>query len=136
MPSKNIADQFGVKPGFVVQEFGYDDDVDFDARAAIEDAIEGALEDEDYRGVADMVICWWRSDDGDVDDLADFLVDCATSLDSGAGVIWCLVPAQGSEYHVPTADVSEAAHTAGQSATTTLAISPGWQAIRVTARGH
>ncbi|MDD7465969.1 MAG: DUF3052 domain-containing protein [Actinomycetaceae bacterium] len=136
MPSKNVAERFGVKPGFVVQEFGYDEDVDFDVRDDIEAVIGGVLEDEDYRGVADMVIGWWRSDDGDVDDLADFLVDCAASLDAGGGVIWCLVPAQGLDYHVPTSDVSEAAHTAGQSATTTLSISPQWQAIRVTAHGY
>ncbi|MCI6574135.1 MAG: DUF3052 domain-containing protein [Actinomycetaceae bacterium] len=136
MPNANVAERFGVKPGFVVQEFGYDEDVDFDVRSEIETAIGGVLEDEDYRGVADVVIGWWRSDDGDVDDLADFLVDCAASLDSGAGVIWCLVPAQGSDYHVPTSDVAEAARTAGQSATTTLSLSPSWQAIRVTAHGY
>ena len=136
MPRQEIAERFGFEAGFVVQEFGYDDDVDEALREAVEQITGEPLEDEDYRGVADGVIAWWRSDDGGVDDLADYLVDCAASLDEGAGVIWCLVPAAHNKYAVPTADVAEAAQVAGQRATTTFSVSPQWTAIRISARGR
>ena len=136
MVGKNIAEQFGVKLGNIVQEFGYDDDVDEALREHIEQLTGEPFEDEDYRGIADVVLAWWRSDDGNVDDLTDYLMDCAGSLEDGSGVIWCMVPSGHSDYHVSTADVSEAAQLAGQSATTTFAISREWTAIRVVARGR
>ncbi len=136
MSSNSVAVQLGLASGEIVQEFGYDDDVDRAFRAAIEEITGAALEDEDYRGVADCVIAWWRSDDGDVDDLADYLVDCAASLDEGIGAIWLLVPSVSSSYHVSAADVSEAAETAGQSATTTLVVSHEWTAVKLTTRNH
>ncbi|MCI7551309.1 MAG: DUF3052 domain-containing protein [Actinomycetaceae bacterium] len=129
-------EQFGFKKGDVIQEFGYDEDVDFELRDAVMDTIGEDLEDEDFRGVADGILAWWRSDDGDVDDLADFLVDCARSLEDGAGVIWCLVPSAHSQYHVSTADVTEAAKVAGQSVTTTVRVGDDWTAMRITSRGR
>lgn len=129
-------EKLGFKQGNVVQEFGFDDDVDFDLRDSIESITGEQLEDEDYRGVADAVIAWWRSDDGNVDDLTDYLVDCAASLDSGAGVIWCLVPIGSSEFHVTTADVAEAAKTAGLSIPTSVALGGNWTAYRISSRGH
>ena len=41
--------KLGFTAGLVVQEFGYDSDVDDDLRIAIEDVIGSELEDEDYR---------------------------------------------------------------------------------------
>ena len=139
MAGKTIGDRLpslGFTEGALVQEFGYDEDVDFDLRDAIEELTGSELEDEDYRGVADAVLAWWRSDDGDVDDLTDYLVDCAQSLENGSGMILCVVPSSASDYHVSTTDVSEAARAAGQSATTTFAVSSEWTAIRLTSRGR
>ncbi len=65
-------DKLGFGAGQVVQEFGYDGDVDDDFRFAIEDACGSELEDEDYTGEVDAVLLWWRADDGD---LTDALVD-------------------------------------------------------------
>ncbi|MBM7825555.1 hypothetical protein JOD55_001382 [Arcanobacterium pluranimalium] len=136
MSGTTTGEKLGFKLGDVVQEFGYDDDVDFDLRDSIENITGQQLEDEDYRGAADSVLAWWRSDDGNVDDLTDYLVDCAASLDSGAGAIWCLVPVVSSEFHVATADVAEAAKTAGLSVPSSVALGGDWTAYRIVSRGH
>ncbi len=51
--------RLGFQPGQVVQEIGYDDDVDQELREAIEGAVEGELVDEDYEDVADAVVLWF-----------------------------------------------------------------------------
>ncbi len=136
MSGTRSGEMFRFNKGDVVQEFGYDDDVDFDFRDRVEALIGEELEDEDFRGVADAVIAWWRSDDGDVDDLTDYLVDCAAALDSGAGDIWLSVPAAGSQFHVSASDVDEAAKTAGQSVTTSAGLKNGWTAFHIISRGR
>ena len=45
--SVNVAERLGFKDGDLIQEFGYDDDVDFDLRDDIEDLIGSELLDED-----------------------------------------------------------------------------------------
>ena len=78
----NPAVRLGFEPGQVVQEIGYDDDVDQELREAIEDVIGQDLVDEDYDDVADAVLLWFRDEDGD---LTDALVD-ATGLIEDGGV--------------------------------------------------
>lgn len=124
---------FGFDEGALVQEFGYDDDVDFDIRDVIEQFTGEALEDEDYRGAADGVIAWWRADDGGVEDLADYLVDCSSSLDENANLIWLFVPQQRDQHHVPATEVNEASKTAGLSVTRSHGVDSGWTAYRLTA---
>src|SRR5690625_7535410 len=46
---------FGVKAGQVVQEFGYDDDVDSGLRSELEEATGTELVDEDYDDVTDKI---------------------------------------------------------------------------------
>ena len=82
---------FGFTSGLIIQEFGYDDDVDQPLREAAEAQTGTALVDEDYEDVADSAIVWWRADDGDVDDLTDLLVDAQANLD-GDGLVWVLTP--------------------------------------------
>jgi len=72
--------KLGFAAGQVVQEFGYDEDVDDDFRLAIEELCGSELEEEDYGDVADAVVLWWREDDGD---LIDALVDGLTNLAEG-----------------------------------------------------
>ena len=74
---------FGFASGLIIQEFGYDDDVDETLRQAVEAETGTTLVDEDYEDVADSAIVWWRDDDGDVDDLTDLLVDAQANLDHG-----------------------------------------------------
>jgi hypothetical protein len=104
----------------VVQEFGYDQDVDDDFRLAIEELCGTELEDEDYGDVADAVVLWWREDDGD---LVDALVDALTNLAEG-GFILLLTPKSGRDGHVDASDIQEAALTAG------LHASGGTNAVR------
>lgn len=127
---------FGFKKGDVIQEFGYDDDVDFDLRDALVAVVQTELEDEDYRGIADGILAWWRNDDGDVDDLSDYLMDCAESFTQGAGMIWLMVPESRSEFAVSASDVDEAAKAAGQSVTTLKYLSDEWTAFCLTAHGR
>lgn len=122
------ADRLGLTPGMVVQELGWDEDVDEGLRAQIEDAIDSDLVDGDHGDVVDAVLLWWREDDGD---LVDALVDALTDLTDG-GTIWLLTPKVGTPGAVDPADVSEAAPVAGLSTTTTVALGE-WSATKLVA---
>jgi hypothetical protein len=121
--------RFGFQPGMVVQELGWDEDIDEDLRAAIETAIGGTLVDDRYGDVVDAVILWWRDDDGD---LVDGLVDSLTDLGDG-GTIWLLTPKVGRSNYVDASDISEAAPTAGLATTTSIAAGPDWSATKLVA---
>src|ERR1700746_45393 len=61
------AERLGIKPGQVVQELGYDTDVDEQLRQAITAVENVELVDEDYdEDVVDVVLMWFRDDDGDL----------------------------------------------------------------------
>jgi hypothetical protein len=125
-----VAGKLGFKDEDLVQELGYDDDVDFKLRDDIEDLIGSAMFDEDDHDVVDAVIFWWRTDDGD---LVDALVDSLTTLDEG-GIVWILTPKQGRDGYVPPSDIQEAAPTAGLHVTTTAGVSADWAATRLVPR--
>jgi hypothetical protein len=113
----------------VVQELGWDEDVDEDLRSAIEAATGSALVDDRYGDVVDFVVLWWRDDDGD---LVDGLVDSLTDLGDG-GAIWLLTPKVGRPNYVDASDISEAAPTAGLATTTSVAAGPDWSATKLVA---
>ena len=119
--------RFGLQPGMVVQELGWDDDIDESLRASIETITGTALVDDEYGDVVDAVILWWRDDDGD---LVDGLVDSLTDLADG-GMIWLLTPKVGRPNYVDPGDIAEAAPTAGLSTTTSLAAAPDWSATKL-----
>jgi hypothetical protein len=110
-------------------EFGYDSDVDDDLRFAIEDLTTTELEDEDFGGVADAALIWWREDDGD---LVDALVDAQPNL-ADHGFIVLLTPKAGRPGHVDPSDVEEAATTAGLHASGTVNACEDWAATRLLA---
>src|SRR4030088_3057317 len=58
-----IVDRLGIERGMVVQELGYDDDVDHDLREAIEKRLDDEMVDEDSDEVVDVVLLWFRYDD-------------------------------------------------------------------------
>ncbi|WP_223398175.1 DUF3052 domain-containing protein [Nocardioides rotundus] len=118
------ASRLGINKGMVVQELGWDNDVDDELRVALEDAIDADLVDGDYGNVVDVVLLWWRDEDGD---LVDGLVDALTDL-VGGGAIWLLTPKVGRPGAVDHADIAEAAPVAGLSQTTTAAVSKDWSA--------
>jgi Protein of unknown function (DUF3052) len=126
---RHPAARLGISAGQVVQEIGYDDDCDATLRGSIEELAGTALVDEDYDDVVDVVVLWWRDDDGD---LVDALVDSLTSLAAG-GVIWLLTPKAGRGGHVEPSDIEEAAPTAGLSATRSTAAAPEWSGTRLVA---
>ncbi|GAA0968026.1 DUF3052 domain-containing protein [Actinocorallia libanotica] len=126
---RGLAERLGFKAGQVVQELGWDEDVSEELRASIETVTGNELVDEDYEDYADVVLLWWREDDGD---LVDGLVDALTSI-TGGGHIWLLTPKAGREGHVEPSDIGEAAPTAGLSQTSSVSAAPEWSGTRLVA---
>ena len=107
--SPNYARSLGIEKDQVVQELGWDEDTDDDIRVDVEDASGSELLDEDADEVVDVVLLWWRDDDGD---LVDRLMDAITPL-AEDGVIWVVTPKTGKPGHVLPAEIAESAPTAG-----------------------
>ena len=125
----NPAARLGFEPGQVVQEIGYDDDVEHELREGIEAVTGQELVDEDYDDVADVVVLWFRDDDGD---LTDALVDSIGLLDEG-GDIWLLTPKTGRDGYIEPSDINEAAQTAGLSQTKSINAGKDWSGTRLSA---
>jgi Protein of unknown function (DUF3052) len=121
------AERLGITPGLVVQEWGWDEDVDQSVREDIESAAGTELVDSEVGDVVDVVLLWWRDGDGD---LVDALVDSLTDLVSG-GPVWLLSPKVGRPGYVEPAEVAEAAPTAGLSTTSTVQVSKDWAATKL-----
>jgi hypothetical protein len=126
---RSLADRFGIEPGMVVMEMGYDDDVDHDLRDALTDRC-GELVDEDTDEVVDAVLLWYRDGDGD---LFELLVETLSPL-ADNGVVWLLTPKAGRSGHVEPSDVAEAAPTAGLQQTSTGNAGKEWSAARLVLR--
>ena len=124
--STAVGDKLGMSRGLVVQELGWDTDVDDDLRIAIEDSIDAELV-EDAMEAVDVVLLWWRDEDGD---LVDGLMLAMTDL-TATGRIWLMTPKIGRTGYVDAADISEAAVTAGLSLTNGAAISADWSANKL-----
>ena len=91
---------------------------------------KSTLEDEDYTGVVDAVILWWRDDDGD---LTDALVDTLGTLAEGSSIV-LLTPRPGQDGEVDPSEVDEAATTAGLHTSGSVMCSEHWVATRLAAR--
>jgi Protein of unknown function (DUF3052) len=126
---RDLAERLGIKPGQVVQEIGYDDDSDEQLRESVGKVERVELVDEDYDDVVDVVLLWWRDEDGD---LVDALVDALTPLADG-GYIWLLTPKSGRAGHVEPSEIGESAPTAGLSQTSTVSAGRDWSASRLVA---
>ena len=125
--TSDIAGKLGVEPGMVVQELGWDSDVDEAVRDAVEERAGDDLLDEDADEVIDLVLLWWRDGDGD---LVDALINAIGPLAEN-GVIWVLTPKTGRPGHVEPSDIAEAAPTAGLSQTSNITVSEGWVGSRL-----
>jgi hypothetical protein len=126
---RGVADKLGIKPGMVVQELGWDEDVDDDLRAAVEEQCGSELLDDDADEVVDIVLLWWRDGDGD---LVDALVDAIGPL-ADNGVVWVLTPKTGTPGHVEPSEIAEAAPTAGLSQTSNISVADAWTGARLVA---
>lgn len=124
--ASNYARKLGIQRDQLVQELGWDEDTDDDIRADIEDACGSELLDEDSDDVVDVVLLWWRDDDGD---LVDTLMDAITPL-AEDGVIWVLTPKTGKSGHVQPSEIAESAPTAGLVQTSSLNLGD-WSATRL-----
>jgi len=119
----------GVQAGQAVQEVGWDEDSDEELRSGLEAACGSELLDEDADEVVDVVLLWWREDDGD---LVDALMDAIGPL-AESGTVWLLTPKAGRDGHVEAADISEAAPIAGLQQTSTISAARDWQGTRLVA---
>lgn len=124
-----LAGKLGVRSGQTVQQLGWDEDCDQDLTDAVVAVAGTDLVDADYQDVVDVVLLWYREDD---DDLVDTLVDAIGPL-ADLGVVWLLTPKTGREGHVESADIADAAPTAGLSATSTVSASRDWLGTRLVA---
>ncbi|KJY22105.1 DUF3052 domain-containing protein [Streptomyces virginiae] len=124
--AESLAARLGFQSEQVVQEIGYDDDVDQEFRDLVEEHV-GELVDEDYDDVADAVLLWFREDDGD---LTDALVDATELVEDGA-LILLLTPKTGRDGYVEASDISEAAETAGLSQTRSVSVGKEWAATKL-----
>lgn len=119
----------GIQSGHVVWEIGVDDDADGGLRDALRAADGVEVVDDDYDDVVDVVLLWWRDEDGD---LVDALVDAIGPL-ADHGVVWLLTPKPGRDGHVEAEDIADAAPTAGLQQTSTVSAGRDWQGTRLVA---
>ena len=124
---RTAADRLGIAEGMLVQEIGNDDDVDTELVEAVRSRTGTPLADDTGDDVVDVVLLWWREDDGD---LVDALVDSLTNL-ADSGVVWLLTPKAGRDGHVEPSDIDEAAPTAGLSSTRSTSAAPEWSGTRL-----
>jgi hypothetical protein len=127
--ASDIAGKLGVESGMVVQELGWDEDVDETVRDALEERSGDELLDEDADEVIDVVILWFRDGDGD---LVDALINARSPL-ADSGVVWVLTPKTGRPGHLEPSEIAEAAPTAGLAQTSNVTVSEGWVGTRLVA---
>lgn len=125
-PDGSSAQKLGFGPGMVVQELGWDEDTDDQLRADIEDAIDAEMLDDDADDVIDVVVLWWRDDDGD---LVDRLMDAIAPL-ADDGYVWVLSPKTGNDGYVDPSEIAEAAPTAGLTQTNVVSLGD-WSGSRL-----
>jgi hypothetical protein len=125
-----VAERMGLAPGMIVMEIGADDDVDEQLRDAIQERTGEEMVPEESDEVVDVVMVWYRDDDGD---LTDLLVDAIAPL-ADNGVIWLLTPKRGRPGYVEPSDIAEAASVAGLSQTSITQVSPEWAGARLVGR--
>ena len=116
----SIVQALGLRVGMVVQELGWDTDVDEGLREQLMDFLDDDLVEEAIEAV-DAVLLWQRDDL----DVTDSLVDALTDLEAD-GVIWLAAPKIGRDGYVPDAEIAEAAKTAGLALTSVVDASQDW----------
>ena len=124
-----MAARLGIKPGDLILESGLGSDADDALRKEIFTAAGSEPVGDGAQEVVDVVLLWWREDDGD---LIDAMVDSLTFLDAH-GVVWLFTPKVGRAGHVEPSDIQESAQTAGLAQTSTFAACADWSATKLTA---
>ncbi|MBC3185150.1 DUF3052 domain-containing protein [Corynebacterium sp. zg-331] len=106
---QDYAQRLGIRQDAVVQEVGWDEDCDSAISESIEDFLGETLLDEDTDEICDVVLLWWRDEDGD---LVDGLVDAVRPL-SDHGRVWLLTPGAGRPGTVEPGVIAESAQLSG-----------------------
>ncbi len=107
--AQDYAQLLGIESGQTVQEIGWDDDCDSLISESVEEFLGEELLDEDTDELCDVVLLWWREEDGD---LVDGLVDAIRSLAEN-GRVWLLSPGIGKTGALAPGVISESAQLAG-----------------------
>ena len=82
--------------------------------------------DDDSDDVIDVVVLWWRDDDGD---LVDALMDAIGPL-ADDGFVWVFSPKTGNDGYVDPSEIAEAAPTAGLTQTSVVSLGE-WSGSRL-----
>lgn len=127
---RGLAERLGISPGALVQQLGEDDDIAEDLVKDVAARTGNDLVPADSDDVVDVVLLWFREDDGD---LVDALVDARRQL-SDEGDLWLLTPKVGREGHVEPSDILEAVPTAGLVQTTSVSVGREWSAMKLVGR--
>jgi hypothetical protein len=127
---RGLAERLGITPGALVQQLGEDDDIAGDLVKDVVARTGTELVPADSDDVVDVVLLWFREDDGD---LVDALVDARRQL-SDEGDLWLLTPKVGRDGHVEPSDVLEAVPTAGLVQTTSVSVGREWSAMKLVGR--
>lgn len=120
--------QLKFSPGDVIQEWLWDTDVDSSIEQAIATFIGSDLVGEDYDGVADGAIVWWRDGD-DEDGLSDSIMDASATLTDTSAPLWLLTPKSHREGAASPSTIQQAAKTAGRNPHRPLSLTEDWNAI-------
>lgn len=121
--------RLGVEADMIVQQIGFDSDCDSELTEAVAEAAGTEVLAEDTDEVVDLVLLWWRDEDGD---LVDGLVDALHPL-ADNGSILLLSPKPGRDGHIEPSDIADAARTAGLQQTSVMNASHDWQGTRLVA---
>ncbi|WP_246394956.1 DUF3052 domain-containing protein [Corynebacterium anserum] len=114
----------------IIQEIGWDEDADSSISESLEDAIGAPLLDVDTDEIVDVVLLWFREEDGD---LVDGLVDATRSL-GDEGRIWLLTPAANTPGTIEPGIIAESAQLAGMVQTSSERLGQ-WQGACLVASG-
>ena len=127
--TSDIAGKLGVEPGMVVQELGWDEDVDEAVRDAVEERAGTNCSTRRPTRSSTSSSCGSGTGDGD---LVDALVDARSPL-ADNGVVWVLTPKTGRPGHLEPSEIAEAAPTAGLTQTSNITVSERWAGSRLVA---
>ncbi|TQE42578.1 DUF3052 domain-containing protein [Corynebacterium phoceense] len=128
---EDYARKLGIEEGQVALELGWDEDCDPAISEAIEDVLGDDFLDEETDELCDVVVIWWREEDGD---LVDGLVDALRPL-ADHGTIWLLTPGAGLSGTIAPGVIAESAQLAGLVQTKAERLGD-WQGSCLVGRGY
>ena len=127
----DAAVKLGIKEGQIALELGWDEDCDTTISESIEAVLGEDFLEEENDELCDVVLLWWREEDGD---LVDGLVDAIRPL-ADNGSVWLLTPGAGKPGTIESGLISESAQLAGLVQTKAERLGE-WQGSCLVPRGY